>query len=310
MNTIKVFFGFLFGISVMGNFAYAQNQSPLEGRWDMVVEKDGESLPSWLEVTHSGLHTLVGRFVYASGSARPISEIEVHGNNFVFVIPPQWTEGYDLVVQGELKGSGLEGTLLYADGSLSKWTAVRAPKLAHVKDPKWGKPIKLLNGRNLDGWHTDGDNQWEINNGVLESPRSGANLITDQKFEDFKLHIEFKYPKDSNSGIYLRGRYEVQVADNQGLDPESVYFSGIYGFLTPNENMAKAAGEWQAYDITLIGRRVTIVANGVPVIVEQDIPGITGGALDSREGEPGPIMIQGDHGPASYRNIVITPRVN
>ncbi|NNL07622.1 MAG: DUF1080 domain-containing protein, partial [Croceitalea sp.] len=117
---------------------------------------------------------------------------------------------------------------------------------------------------------------------------------------------EFRYPEGSNSGIYLRGRYEVQIADNKGLEASDIYFSGIYGFLEPNENTAKAADEWQTYEITLIGRRVTIVANGKTVICDQTIPGITGGALDSKEGEPGPFMIQGDHGPVEFKSFEVT----
>jgi hypothetical protein len=146
-----------------------------------------------------------------------------------------------------------------------------------------------------------------VESGILRSPKSGSNLISDQVFNDFKLHIEFRYPKGSNSGVYLRGRYEVQVDDAKGLQPWSDHFGGIYGLLPPNEMVAKDAGEWQAYDITLIGRRVTIVANGSTVIADQVIPGITGGAIDSKEGEPGPFLIQGDHGPIDYRNIVVTP---
>jgi hypothetical protein len=122
---------------------------------------------------------------------------------------------------------------------------------------------------------------------------------------DFKLHIEFKYPEGSNSGVYLRGRYEVQVEDGYGKEPSSIYLGGVYGFLTPNENMAKKAGEWQSYDITLVGRRVTVVANGKTIISRQIIPGITGGALNSKEGNPGPILLQGDHGAVEYRNITI-----
>ncbi len=99
----------------------------------------------------------------------------------------------------------------------------------------------------------------------------------------------------------------MQVFDSKGQEPDDVQFSGIYGLLPPNEMVAKEAGEWQTFDITLIGRRVTVVANGVSVITDQVIPGITGGALDSKEGEPGPIMLQGDHEPIEYRNIVITP---
>jgi hypothetical protein len=165
----------------------------------------------------------------------------------------------------------------------------------------------LFNGTDLKGWHTAGPNQWKVVNGIMSSPASGSNIMTDRKFTDFKLHIEFRLPKGSNSGVYLRGRYEVQIIDSKGMEPSSVLFGGIYGFLPPTEMMAKSAGEWQSYDITLIGRLVTLVANGKTVICRQEIPGITGGAIDSMEGEPGPIMIQGDHGPIDFRNILITP---
>lgn len=288
---------------------FAQEGNPLEGRWDLVLSKDGKEFPSWLEVMHSGLHTLVGRFVFLNGSARPISEVKLEDGKFSFSIPPQWEEGNDLQFEGKMVGEALEGTMVYADGKTYNWMGSRAPKLEYTKNPIWGAPIKLFNGKDLTGWHTLGENQWIVEDGVLRSPKSGSNLISDEKFEDFKLHIEFRYPEHSNSGIYLRGRYEVQVADNRGLEPASIYFGGIYGFLTPNEMVAKAPGEWQEYDITLNGRRISIVANGVSIITDQNIPGITGGAIDSKEGEPGPFLIQGDHGPIEYRNIVVTPRV-
>lgn len=180
--------------------------------------------------------------------------------------------------------------------------------MVREKAPKWGKTIELFNGKNLEGWHVDGDkNQWQVINGILTSNSAGSNLISDKKFDDFKLTAEFRYSKGSNSGIYLRGRYEVQIEDNPGTPPSSIYFGGIYGFLTPNEMVAKGPGEWQTYEITLIGRRVTIVANGKAIITDQIIPGITGGAIDSNEGEAGPIMIQGDHGPVEFRKFEITP---
>jgi hypothetical protein len=193
-------------------------------------------------------------------------------------------------------------------GKTTPFTGERAPLLKRSKAPVWGTPIQLIKGNSTTGWHADRPgNQWVVENGVLRSPKSGANIITDQKFEDFKLHIEFRYPAGSNSGVYLRGRYEIQVEDNLGKEPASTYLGGIYGFLTPNEMVAKAPGEWQSYDVTLVGRIVTVVANGKEIICKQIIPGITGGALDSKEAEPGPIMLQGDHGPIEYRNIVITP---
>lgn len=309
-NRSKLYLMVLSLLLAVPTLAYSQQINPVEGRWDMVISQDGKELPSWLEIRHSGTRTLIGRFVYAMGSARPISEIKMDGGKFTFSIPPQWEEGNsNMEFTGELIGNTLKGTMLYTNGQTYEWTAVRAPMLEHVKNPKWGKAKKLFNGRDLTGWQAMGENQWVVESGVLKSPKSGSNLVSDEKFDDFKLHVEFRYPKGSNSGIYLRGRYEVQITDSKGAAPSDVEFSGVYGFLQPNEVVAKSAGEWQEYDIVLIGRRVTVVANGVTVIHDQIIPGITGGALDSAEGEPGPFLIQGDHGPIEFRNIIVTPRV-
>ncbi|SHG31539.1 3-keto-disaccharide hydrolase [Flagellimonas flava] len=290
------------------NSSMAQDQNPLEGRWDLEMEFQGKEEPSWLEIRHSGHNTLVGRFVFAFGSARPISEVKGSAEGFSFSIPRQWEpEGNDMKFEGKMVGEELKGTMIYTDGSTSNWTGVKQPKLPFTENPEWTDTINLFNGTDLNGWHTDGDNQWVVREGILTSPKQGANLISDQKFMDFKLKTEFRYPEGSNSGIYLRGRYEVQIADNKGLDPMDIYFGGIYGFLEPNENAAEASNEWQSYEITLIGSRVTIVANGKTIIQNQTIPGITGGAIDSKEGEPGSFMIQGDHGPVEFRKFEVTP---
>jgi hypothetical protein len=284
------------------------DSATLEGRWDMTLFMPGREAPSWLEVELSGLHTLVGRYVGTGGSARPISKINFSGGKMHFAIPPQWDKGdNDMVFDAILQGDSLTGTMIAEDGKSYNWVGHRAPSLRRQKEVVWGKPVTLFDGKDLKGWHAMGTNQWIVEDGILRSPHSGANLLTDETFTDFKLHIEFRYPKESNSGVYLRGRYEVQVEDDMGLEPTSHHFSGIYGFLTPSEMMAKAAGEWQSYDITLVGRMVTVMANGKTVICNQEIPGITGGALNSKEGEPGPLYIQGDHGPVDYRNIVLTP---
>jgi len=202
----------------------------------------------------------------------------------------------------------LTGFITSPLGATHAFVGERAPSLTRMTPPVWGEPVAIFNGRDLDGWYAQKpNNQWIAENGILKSPKSGSNLITTQKFDDFKLHLEFRYPAGSNSGVYLRGRYELQIIDSKGLEPSSIYLGGIYGFLTPNENVAKSPGEWQTYDITLIGRRVTVEANGKTIICDQIIPGITGSALDSREGEPGPLLLQGDHGPVEFRNIIVTP---
>ena len=290
--------------STQRNFA----DSSIEGRWDLTISVDGKEQPSWLEIRHSGTHRLIGHFVGSGGSARPISKIIYTGGKMSFTIPPQWEkEDADLSFEATLQGNELNGTMIASDGKSYQWTGRRAPSLRRTKAPVWGAPIRLFNGKDMSGWHTNGANQWIVENGVLRSPKSGSNLISDQSFNDFKLHIEFRYPKGSNSGVYLRGRYEVQIADTKGMEPLSDYLGGVYGFLAPREMVAKNPGEWQSFDITLVGRIVTVKANGKLIINDAEIPGITGGALDSKEGEPGPLQIQGDHGPVELRNIIITP---
>ena len=274
----------------------------------MTINQEGKELPAWLEVRHSGNNRLIGRFTYAFGSARPIAEVEKYGDVFSFEIPPQWEPGAaNMEFQGKLSGEILEGTMVYADGKIYDWTATKSPDLEYYENTKMGETISLFNGKNLDGWEVKPENQWKVVDGILTSPKSGVNLISKEKFKDFKLHAEFRYPEGSNSGLYLRGRYEVQIADNAGLEPASIYFGGVYGMLSPNENVAKESGEWQTFDITLIGRRVTIIANGKTIIANQNIDAMTGGALDNNEAEAGPIMIQGDHGPVEFRKMEITP---
>ena len=126
--------------------------------------------------------------------------------------------------EGWLNGNDLKGTMRFTDGKIYNWTAIRAPKLAYHKNPKWGEPIQLFNGKDLSGWKAMGENQWVVEDGVLKSPKSGANLVTESTFNDFKLHVEFRYPAGSNSGVYLRGRYEVQIEDNKGMEPSSTLF--------------------------------------------------------------------------------------
>jgi hypothetical protein len=277
------------------SLSFAQH---IEGRWDLTVTRAGKQSPSWLEVSHSGVKYLNGRFVAGGGSARPISRINFKDNKLSFSIPPQWeSQEKDLEVEGVLKDDRLSGTMNLPNGETVTWEGVRAPKLIRTKEPVWGNPIKLFNGKDLTGWEIMGEsNQWIAENGVLKSPKSGSNIRTTTTFNDFKLHVEFRVPKGSNSGVYLRGRYEVQIMDSKGNDPAVGELAAIYGFIQPLELPAKNAGEWQSYDITLVGRVVTVALNGKTIIYK-----------NSNESQPGPIMFQGDHGPIEFRNIVLTP---
>jgi hypothetical protein len=293
--------------------AFAQSPAasePLLGRWDLVVQNGERTSPSWLEVERSGTATLVGQFVGSGGSARPIAKIQFADGTFRFAIPPQWDSNpNDITFEGRLEGDRITGSMTMGDGQKVTWSGTRAPSLRRPAPAAWGDPIKLLNGNALDGWKPLGrrDSNWSVAGGVLKNANRGANLVTDQKFDDFKLHLEFRVPKGENSGVYLRGRYELQIDDAAGLDPSSHHLGGLYGFIAPSENVAKAAGEWQIMDVTLVGRMLTLTLNGTMVICNREIPGITGGALDSTEAEPGPLFLQGDHGPVEFRNIVITP---
>jgi hypothetical protein len=294
-----------------GTLAQSRTASDaLLGRWDLVVQRGAQTSPSWLEVERSGTATLVGQFVGSGGSTRPIARIEFTDGTFRFAIPPQWeSHPRDITFEGRLEADRITGSMTMGDGEKATWSGTRAPSLRRAEPPAWGEPITLFNGNALDGWRPvgGGENQWSVVDRILRNAKSGANLVTVQKFEDFKLHLEFRVPKGENSGVYLRGRYELQIDDAAGLEPSSHHLGGVYGFIAPSENVARAAGEWQSMDVTLVGRMLTYALNGTTVICNREIPGITGGALDSAEADPGPLLLQGDHGPVDYRNIVITP---
>lgn len=285
----------------------AAQEMPLPiGRWDLTVQVGRATVPSWLEIHRTGNRTLVGQFVGAVGSARPIAEIKGDSGRFEFAIPVQWESGEGPIrFQGSIDHDTIVGTL---DGPFfghANVRGVRAPRLATPKNVKWGKPQRLIDGKGLAAWLPA--QGWQSHEGFITNARPGRNLVSREKFGDFKLHAEFRYRKGSNSGIYLRGRYEVQIDDAFGQEPDLDHLGAIYGFLVPREDAARPAETWQTLDVTLLGRRVTVVLNGTTVIDRLEIPGITGGALDSREGEPGPIMLQGDHGPVDFRSLAVTP---
>jgi Domain of Unknown Function (DUF1080) len=284
---------------------------PFLGRWDLTLKAPDGEHPSWLELTLDA-GQLKAQMVGRWGNARPLPKVDLSDGKLTFVSPKE-EEGAkaDLVFEGKLVGKGLVGMVNGPDGTTWSWTGQRAPSLKRSGTPKWGEPIQLFNGKDLTGWkpaNSDSTVEWEVEDGSLLTPGHGPELINQSQFEDFKLHIEFKIEPNSNSGIYLRGRYEVQVESNSMQEPPSHHTGGIYGFIAPSPEMPPKPGEWQTFDITLVGRTITVVQNGKTIIDNQEIPGITGGALDSHEERPGPIYLQGsEDGHVAYRNIVLTP---
>jgi 3-keto-disaccharide hydrolase len=193
-----------------------------------------------------------------------------------------------------------------------------APDLASLK---YGTPVSLFNGKDLTGWRLINEKQtngFKVVDGALVNDPvqtegaphiSYGNLRTDQEFEDFNLKLEVNVPPGNNSGVYLRGMYEIQVVDSYKKELDSHNMGAVYSRIRPAVAAEKPAGEWQTLDITLCKRHATVILNGVKIIDNQPIYGPTGGAIKSDVFSAGPIYLQGDHGKVSYRNILLTPIV-
>ncbi len=275
------------------------------GRWDLEVEDATGVYPSWLEIQMSADGSIGGRFVGRFGAAQPVQDLEAVNGVVRFVVAP-------LHFEGTVDAEGMRGGAGDGSGDQVRWSAVRAPSLARREPPRWDAPSALISPGGLQGWHARGDGDarcWSADQGVLSAPGPCTDLVTDRTFRDFKLDLEFMLPPGSDSGVHLRGRYEIQLKDDAGNLPEPLtgLTGGVYGFLKPLRVPSGKPDEWQTLHATLVGRTITVVLNGETVIDAQEIPGITGDALDSDEGLPGPIMLQGHLGAVSYRNIVITP---
>jgi hypothetical protein len=210
---------------------------------------------------------------------------------------------------GKLKGTfEIEGD----PSTYLEWTGVRAPALAEKDDGSWkrGDPVVLFDGRDLAGWqpvppaHLVG---WVVKEGALTALPGAPDLISDKKFNNFVVDVEYRIEPHTNSGIGLRGRYEVQIADDADRPSSNRGTGAILGRIAPTLNAEKPAGEWQMLAIRLVGRDVTVVLNGIRVINRQSIDGPTSIALDTNEAEPGPILLQGDRGTVEFRRIVVYP---
>jgi len=282
---------------------------PFSGRWDLTLKGTAKDLPSWIEVSddHGQLKVVL---VGPTDHATLLKQAEIKNSELAFV-SPKGEEGFDAdtTYKAKLAGGRLVGTVT---NSHHTWQLLgkRAPALSETKNPQWGTPVHLFDGKTLAGWGLSDPSKksWEVVDGTLVSNGHGSELISIPKFFDFKLHLDFNAGHNSNSGVFLRGRYEVQIETESAGEPPSHHTGGVYGFLDPIPEQPRKADQWQSFDITLVGRTVTVVQNGVTVIDHKEIPGITGGALDSNEALPGPIYLQGTEvGRVAFRNIVITP---
>lgn len=295
---------------IKGSCPAGNAAEPFFGRWDLTIRAADWQCPSWLEISEeSGV--LKGWFVGRWGNARYLPRVEIQGDEILFVSPKEEEDSEnDLIFRGKSTGTSLVGTAQGPNNVPWTWTGKKAPALKPAVAPQWGEPRPLFNGKDFTGWTFDNPaeaSSWKVEEETLVNTASGSNIVTTDKFGDFKLHVEVNCPEKANSGIYLRGRYEVQVEDNSLDEPPSHHMGAVYGFLAPVPEQPRRPGEWQSFDITFVGRFVTVVQNGQTIINNQEIPGITGGALDSHEELPGPIYLQGDHGGIAFRNIVLTP---
>jgi hypothetical protein len=295
------------------------------GRWDLTVVNEPRNRAWWLEINGAETDKPSGKFVTAyGGDMNVIDEISASEGQLQFWIRnkerlqagKKETRAVNRIYKARLVGDKLEGTLDIEGQKRPpvQWSGVRAPVIPDKDDGTWreGTPVSLFNGKDLTGWKAVESGRelgWTAHDGLLSSIGKAANIESEQKFWNFKLHLEYRVGEHSNSGVGLRGRYEIQVLEDYGRPPNSHSNGALYARIAPSENASKPAGEWQTYDIRLVGRQVTVVLNGKKVIDKGEVEGLTAIATDSAEATPGPLYLQGDHGPVDFRNIVITPLV-
>jgi len=311
-------------LMVLPLMGFSQSDSnPFLGRWALFLPDDGAG---WLEIRQEKGY-LDGDILWYSGSVVPVSSVLMYNDKLIITRSnPAGKQIYTTWIECVMVNDEMIGKVLTPgrDGKVntSYFKGKRIPPLPPAPDLsslKFGKPITLFNGKDLSGWSLINPNQkngFSVKDGVMVTdpvqPGDGShisygNLRTDREFEDFNLRIEVNVPSGSNSGIYLRGIYEVQVLDSYQLPLDPHNMGAIYSRITPAVNAEKPAGEWQSLDITLCDRHVTVILNGTKIIDNQPLYGVTGGALTADEFTPGPLYLQGDHGKVSYRNIVLQP---
>lgn len=192
-------------------------------------------------------------------------------------------------------------------------SARRARFLDPAHAPVGGGWVALFNGKDLAGWHPrvpDRKLSWRVEDGLLRNQpenHEGVDLVCDETFYNFETYYEYRIPPRSNSGYYLRGRYEIQILDSFGQPPGVQQDGAFYSLVAPSKNVSREPGQWQSVYARIVGNRATVVMNGETIIDNAELTRATGGELDQNYDQPGPILLQGDHGTIDFRNIYIRP---
>lgn len=303
----KLSVALIFLLAVSATVASQNRGTPFLGRWDFNITTASVTRGSWLGIVEKG-GTVEVWYQPTGGNVLLMKDFTITGSHLTLVVSPASATQPAVSWELDAKGDTLTGVQKRGDTS-TPLTGVRAPELKRSAPRAWSSPEPLFNGKSLDGWSPMGDNShWIVKDGLLVNEAKGANLKSVRTFEDFKVHFEVNCPDDANSGFYLRGRYEVQIeSEPLTANPVERRIGSIYGRIAPTPELPRKPGEWNTFDVTLVGRTVTIVHNGVTTVDRKEIEGITGGALDANEGEPGPFYIQGDHtGGLKFRNITVS----
>lgn len=346
------------GILFLAPTLAGAEENPFIGRWALTPEQGGAG---WLEVRQDDGY-FDGSLLWMGGSPEVQTAIFFDGD-VLYALRVRMDDirdasgavirkqAHPIMIRATVKGDEIQG--VFSEPSSDSRGVIKQPFTGRRIPPhplkpdlsnvRYGEPITLFNGRDLEGWKVFGGARWAslkdlnkpgsevqgwtpeeqdvasgwsvrdgilVNDPIQEEGKPHipyGNLVTTGAWEDFNLTLEVNVPKNGNSGVYLRGIYEVQVLDSHGKEPNCHHMGAIYGRITPLVSAEKPAGEWQTLDITLLDRHVTVRLNGELIVDNEPLVGCTGGALWSDESLPGPIYLQGDHTAVYYRNIVLRP---
>lgn len=295
-------------LTVFGRLA--RGRTDVSGVWDLVGKDEQGERKAALTLRADPAGWLAADLKPEHGGEVFVDSAKVEGDtlSFAFSMPRGDGSSVRIEVRGEVHGDHFAGTATSSQGGRA------AVPVTAQRRRLWGSSVSLLPQSGLAGWGPRDANLklgWSCANGILTNGDHDQDIVSDARFQDFKAHLEFRIVEaGGNSGVYLRGRYEVQILDDHGKGTSPHGMGAVYSRIPQSKNASKPAGEWQTYDITLIGQYLTIVLNGETIADNVHLEGITGGALDAYESLPGPLMLQGDHGKIEFRNVVVTPAIN